>query len=60
MLTQTELEILHYHHQKCTLCPSFLQQKELLYLMLLILEQVITNTVSGGFMALHKLKEAEA
>ena len=39
---------------------QFLQQKELLYLVLLILEQEITNTVSGGFMALHKLRESEA
>jgi hypothetical protein len=36
---------------------QFLQQQELLYLVLLILDKEITNTVSGGFMALHKIRE---
>jgi hypothetical protein len=39
---------------------QFLQQQELLYLVLLILDKEITNTVSGGFMALHKIREPDA
>jgi hypothetical protein len=37
--------------------PPFLQQHELLYLVLLIIKNEIQNTVSGGFMALHRLRE---
>jgi hypothetical protein len=39
---------------------QFLQEKELLYLVLLILDRRITDTVSGGFMALHKIRDPEA
>jgi hypothetical protein len=39
---------------------QFLLQDELLYLVLLILDKEITNTVSGGFMALHRLRDREA
>jgi hypothetical protein len=37
--------------------PPFLLQKELLYLVLLIMHRQIPNTISGGFMALHRLRE---
>ena len=36
--------------------PPFLQQQELLYLVLLIIKNEIKNTISGGFMALHRLR----
>ena len=36
--------------------PPFLQQHEALYLLLLIFKNHIQNTVSGGFMALHRLR----
>jgi hypothetical protein len=37
--------------------PPFLLQKELLYLVLLIMHRQIQNTISGGFMVLHRLRE---
>jgi hypothetical protein len=37
--------------------PPFLLQNELLYLVLLIMKNEIQNTISGGFMALHRLRE---
>jgi hypothetical protein len=37
--------------------PPFLRQQELLYLVLLIMKNEIQNTASGGFMALHRLRE---
>jgi hypothetical protein len=43
--------------QRYTHKPPFLLQHELLYLVLLIMKNVIQNTVSGGFMALHRLRE---
>ena len=39
--------------------PPFLQQHELLYLVLLVIKNEIQNTVSGGFMALHRLRTPE-
>jgi hypothetical protein len=50
-----EIEILldqRFEHK-----PPFLLQNELLYLVLLIMKNEIQNTVSGGFMALHRLRE---
>jgi hypothetical protein len=43
--------------QRYTHKPPFLLQQELLYLVLLIMKSEIQNTVSGGFMALHRLRE---
>jgi len=37
--------------------PPFLLANETLYLVLMILQTQIQNTVSGGFMALHRLRE---
>lgn len=38
--------------------PPFLLQEELLYLVLLIFDLQIKMTVSGGFMALHKIRDS--